>query len=146
VKSWAALHAGAFGFAALIGMVAALSSPLAAAEIYKCVAKDGAPLYQNFPCAIDSLGLPSNTVASQRHSTADALKTKAQPTVAIKTAKATVPRVGMTGDEIRSLLGDPLSVEEDEPSSGRISMWRYAHGMTLQLDHKQRVVSVQRED
>src|SRR3954451_19989682 len=52
VKSWAALHAGAFGFAALIGMVAALSSPLAAAEIYKCVAKDGAPLYQNFPCAI----------------------------------------------------------------------------------------------
>ena len=37
------------------------AAPLASAEIFKCVAKNGADRYQNFPCEIDSLGsLPSS--------------------------------------------------------------------------------------
>ena len=131
----------------VIGVLSASFATVAAADIYKCVAKGGAPLYQNFPCSIDSLGLPSSRTAPQPSAIADAQKPKVQPAVALTTpSKATEPRVGMTGDEVRSLLGDPENVEEDEPSSGRISIWRYAHGMTLQLDHKQRVVSIQRED
>ena len=46
-------------------------SPPAFAEIFKCVAKDGSPLYQNFPCQFDSIGwVPSNL---------DAAKTAAKP-------------------------------------------------------------------
>ena len=44
---------------ALVVLSAFLGAPAGAAEIFKCVAKDGSPLYQNFPCNIDSLGLPS---------------------------------------------------------------------------------------
>src|ERR1700676_4285735 len=31
-------------------------APLASAQIFKCVAKNGTDLYQNFPCGIDSIG------------------------------------------------------------------------------------------
>jgi hypothetical protein len=44
---------------ALFVLSAFLGGPAVASEIIKCVAKDGLPLYQNFPCNIDSLGLPS---------------------------------------------------------------------------------------
>src|ERR1700694_4745068 len=38
-----------------------LVAPLASAQIFKCVAKDGTDLYQNFPCGIDSIGsMPTN--------------------------------------------------------------------------------------
>jgi hypothetical protein len=132
-------------FIALIGFAAALCGLPAAAEIYKCSAKDGTPLYQNFPCPIDSLGLPSSPAAS-KGVPVSAATSKPQKVAATKIPKTTEPRVGMTGDEVRSLLGDPESVEEDEPSSGRVSMWRYPHGVTLQLDHKQRVFAIQRQD
>src|SRR5437867_10221533 len=37
------------------------AAPLASAEIFKCVGKNGTDLYQHFPCQFDSLGLlPSN--------------------------------------------------------------------------------------
>src|SRR6202043_471901 len=40
----------------LILLPAFIVAPLASAQIYKCVGKGGLDLYQNFPCAIDSLG------------------------------------------------------------------------------------------
>src|SRR5215472_3460491 len=47
--------------AGLAVFFALLATPVVAGEIFKCVAKDGGPLYQNFPCYLDSLGsLPSN--------------------------------------------------------------------------------------
>src|SRR5262249_15041412 len=47
--------------AGLAVFFALLATPVVAGEIFKCVAKDGSPLYQNYPCYIDSLGsLPSN--------------------------------------------------------------------------------------
>ena len=87
------------------------------------------PLYQNFPCQFDSMGwLPSS------------------PQAATKSANASGPRIGMTADEVRALLGEPVDVTEDEPASGgRVSFWRYADGTTLQFDHKQRVLAVQRQ-
>jgi len=131
----------------LFPVLTVLFAPSAAAEIFKCVAKDGsgAPLLQNFPCSIDSLGLPSNPSAAKPAPAAETAKPITQPTAApAQTADALEPRIGMSGDEVRALLGDPESVEEDEPVSGRVSTWHYADGRTLQLDHKQRVFAIQR--
>jgi hypothetical protein len=134
-------------FAALLVVHALLYAPYAAAEIFKCVAKDGsgAPLFQNFPCSIDSLGLPSNPSAANSTPGAGAQLPKTQPTAAPPPAgDAREPQIGMTGAEVRELLGDPETIEEDEPGQGgRISTWRYAGGRTLQLDHKQRVFAIQ---
>ena len=133
-------------FAALLALQALLFAPCAAADIYKCVAKDGsgAPLFQNFPCSIDSLGLPSNPSAAQPAAAGSqnpTTQSTATPAIAVK---ASEPHVGMSGDEVRALLGDPETIEEDEPAhGGRISTWRYAGGRTLQLDQKQRVFSIQ---
>jgi hypothetical protein len=43
----------------------------------------------------------------------------------------------MTADEVRTLLGEPEEMVEDEPASGgRVSNWRYADGRIVQFDHK----------
>src|SRR6266404_7326599 len=48
-------------------LVSALcAAPPAAAEIFKCVGKNGTDLYQNFPCQFDSLGsLPSSPLSAK---------------------------------------------------------------------------------
>jgi hypothetical protein len=133
--------------AALLVVQALLFVPCASAEIFKCVAKDGsgAPLYQNFPCSLDSLGLPSNPSAANATPTPGTAKPATEQTAApAKTAGATKPQIGMSADDVRALLGDPETIEEDEPNSGRISTWHYADGRTLQFDHKQRVFEIQR--
>ena len=136
---------------ALVVFSAFLAAPPAVAEVFKCVAKDGSPLYQNFPCHIDSLGLPSNPPAAKAPSANGASvqeKSRDGPVSVASTARATYasdPRIGMTADEVRALLGEPENVEEDEPGSGgRVSTWRYTDGRTVQFNHKQRVSSVQR--
>ena len=124
----------------------------ASAEIFKCVARDGSPLYQNFPCQFDSIGwVPSNLDAAKTTAKpGDASQSKsksASVTVAstIKKANAKEPQVGMTADEVTALLGEPEDVSEDEPANGgRVSMWRYADGRIVQFDHKHRVLGVQR--
>ena len=92
-------------------------SPPAFAEIFKCVAKDGSPLYQNFPCQFDSIGwVPSNLETAKT----DATKTRAKPGDASqsksksgvvnvastnKSANASELRIGMTSDELRVKYG-----------------------------------------
>ena len=137
---------------ALILVLVFCISPWASAEIFKCVAKDGSPLYQNFPCQFDSIGwVPSNLDAAKTTAKpGDASQSKsksASVTVAstIKKANAKEPQVGMTADEVTALLGEPEDVSEDEPANGgRVSMWRYADGRIVQFDHKHRVLGVQR--
>ena len=134
-------------FAALLALQALLFAPCAAADIYKCVAKDGsgAPLFQNFPCTIDSLGLPSSPAAAQSTPAVATDKPKAQPTPAsASTSNATELQIGISSEEVRALLGDPQSVEEDEPGEGgRTSIWRYADGRSVQFDDKRRVREIQ---
>jgi hypothetical protein len=137
---------------ALVVLSTLLVSPRVAAEILKCVAKDGSPLYQNFPCHIDSLGsLPSSPLAMKTPSTPGAVGQEKPKTDSIKvssTVKPTStaePRVGMTSDEVRALLGEPEEMVDDEPAeSGRVSIWRYADGRSVQFDHKHHVFGVQR--
>ncbi len=137
---------------ALVGMTAFLAAPVVAAEIFKCVAKDGSPLYQNFPCHIDSLGsLPLNPPVAKTPSMAGAAgqeKSKIERINVASISKSThkgEPRIGMTADEIRALFGEPEEMVDDEPAEGgRVSNWRYADGRIVQFDHKHHVLKVQR--
>jgi len=116
----------------------------ASAEIYKCAAKSGEPMYQNFPCSIDTLGLPSNRKAGTPESR-EATKPKLVPVAsAPKVERETEPRVGMTADEVRAIWGEPDEMVTDEPASGRVENWRYASGATVQFNNKHRVLGVQR--
>lgn len=128
----------------LVVLSAFVAVPGVASEIVKCVAKDGSPLYQNFPCNIDSLGsLPSNpsvSKAAQQESKSEPVKV----TSTVKAVNAGEPRVGMTANEVTALLGEPEEVIEDEPRGGRVSIWRYADGRVVQFNNKHRVFDVHR--
>ena len=110
-------------------------------------------LYQNVPCEFNSLGsLPSQpsrvTVPS-----APIEATQSKPkTVALEKTSASARsrplpgglRVGMTTEEVKSLWGEPLEMIQDEPPSGRVEIWQYGEGRSVQFNNKQRVMSVQR--
>ena len=133
---------------ALFLLAAFLAAPAAVADIFKCATKDGTPLYQNFPCQFDSLGSsPSSLLGGKIPSipyAAGGEKPKIE-TVNVASTGTAEPRIGMTADEVRALLGEPDDVLEEEPGSGgRVSVWRYAGGTSLQLDNKHRVLGVQR--
>jgi hypothetical protein len=124
----------------------------ASAEIFKCKAKSGADLYQNFPCEIDSLGLPSpnaspgalgqpptGPAAANAHATVGPAGA-AQAKVGV----ANEPRRGMKPDEVRVIWGEPEQVIQDEPPSGRVEIWQYADGRSVRFNNKERVLSVLR--
>ena len=136
-------------------MVLLLGAGPVCADIFKCVGKNALVVYQNFPCEIDSLGTTPAEAKSARSASApnrsDAspkpMAAVAVPVGAVKAAGASlppVPRIGMTSEEVKAIWGEPLEVIQDEPrSGGRIEIWQYADGRSVQLDHKQRVSSVQ---
>lgn len=118
-------------------------APVASAEIFKCTAKNGLDLYQNFPCEIDSLGsLPSAPTTE----TQPAIQAKSTPAAKppIPPKSSTELRVGMTAAEVKTLWGEPAEIVQDEPASGRVEIWQYDDGRVVQINHKHRVVSVQR--
>ena len=125
------------------------AAPSASAEIFKCVAKDGTALYQNFPCEFDSIGwMPSNPQAPKTTLMPSDAR-RAKPTAApvnvasiAKSADASEPRIGMTTDEVRAILGEPLEIVQDEPVDGRIEIWRYVD-RTIQFDRAHRVVTLE---
>ena len=137
---------------ALVAVSALVDAPIVAAEIFKCATKDGGPLYQNFPCSIDSVGsLPSNPPVAKAPlvaGNATPEKSKTKTINVASTSKSTLtgePRIGMTTAEVRALLGEPEEMVDDEPADGgRVSIWRYADGRSVQFDRKHRVLEVQR--
>ena len=136
---------------ALLMLAAMLATPLASAEIFKCIAKDGMPLYQNFPCQFDSMGwMPSKPQTATTALTAlDARQTK-PPAPAVRAAPvlsavtATEARVGMSTDEVRAIWGDPMEMLPGETGTETAEIWRYDDGKAVHLDHTQRVVAVQK--
>ena len=132
------------------------AAPATCAEIFKCVAKDGTALYQNFPCEFDSIGwVPSNPQAGKTtlmpgasQATPKAAPVNVAPVNVASTVRSTQtgePQIGMSSDEVRSLLGEPEEMIDDEPAEGgRVSIWRYADGRSVQFDHKHHVLGVQR--
>lgn len=136
---------------ALIAFIvpALCGAPLASAEIFKCVAKDGTPLYQNFPCQFDSIGwVPSNSQAVKTPSVTpnppqakpSAPSTDTASTVAAADARQV--RVGMTPEEARAILGEPMEIVEEGPADRRTEIWRYVD-RTLRLDHTHHVTTVE---
>jgi len=132
-------------------LVPALCAAPSYAEIFKCAGKNGADLYQNFPCHIDSLGsLPSNPAETKTPlppADASAAKPRSAPVAVAATgmpAKAGEPRIGMTKDEVRALWGEPIETFEDELREGRTEIWRYGDSRSVRFNHKRRVLEVQR--
>ena len=58
----------------------------------------------------------------------------------VKSADASEPRIGMTPDEVRAILGEPLEIVQDESIEG-IEIWRYVD-RTVQFDRTNRVVTL----
>jgi len=114
------------------------------AEIFKCAGKDGAVVYQNFRCEIDSLGsLPTSAtlaaavVASKGSAEAKTMPGKPQPTE---------PRVGMTAEEVRAIWGEPTDTFNEEPGDGgRAEVWAYGSDRSVRFDHRSRVTAVQKQ-
>ena len=78
-----------------------LVAPLASAEIFKCVGKNGEALYQNFPCQFEWMGGMPTDVPAPKKSPTEVFGPKKLPTV------PAAPRVGMTTDEVRAIWGEP---------------------------------------
>jgi hypothetical protein len=120
----------------------------ASAEIFKCVAKDGTALYQNFPCKFDSIGwVPPNPQAANGASMPPAAAaSQAKPKVApVNTGDSVndgLPHAGMTPDEIRTMLGEPLEIVQDDANETPIEIWRYID-KTIKFDRSNRVVAVE---
>jgi hypothetical protein len=138
-----------------------LAAPSSLAEIFKCKSKDGLTLYQNFSCDIDSLGsLPSSQAATGKPAPAvksiqadarDSGPATSPPSVEARRSAVQPgsppsgePRVGMTGEEVRTIWGEPVEILQDEPRSGRVEIWQYADGRVVHINNKRRVISVER--
>jgi hypothetical protein len=57
---------------------------------------------------------------------------------------ASEPRIGMTEAEVAAIWGEPEERTQDELREGRIEIWRYAYGRSVQFSNKRRVLAVQR--
>jgi hypothetical protein len=49
----------------------------------------------------------------------------------------------MASEEVKALWGEPVETIQDEPVTGRIEIWRYADGRSVQFNNKHRVLAVQ---
>jgi hypothetical protein len=127
-------------------------APLASAQIFKCVAKDGTDLYQNFPCGIDSIGsIPTNRQgekAGLAQSDSKRAKPNASPPAGVAAGKSIIaqsePRIGMTTMEVRAMWGDPMDTRWDEPGEGDLSeLWSYGDSRSVRFV-KDRVSAIQK--
>jgi hypothetical protein len=144
----------------LILLPAFIVAPLASAQIYKCVGKGGLDLYQNFPCAIDSLGwMPMDPPRQNAPSAASSVNpelTKAATPAVVEAGQLhspeAVPRVGMTTDQVRRIWGEPtgdaihslVPIWHTEIGDQSIDIWSYGTTRSVQFDQNGRVSVVRR--
>ena len=133
---------------AFVVVTAMLAAQPALAEIFKCSAKDGTPMYQNFPCDVSLGSLPSQPAADKPTAAGNAKHQIVEQSGPVASGDAapvanTGPAVGMSEDQIRSMMGNPDEIVEDEPRSGRISVWHYGDRGSVTFDVKRRVISIQ---
>jgi hypothetical protein len=129
-----------------------LVAPLASAQIFKCVAKNGMDLYQNFPCGIDSIGSTATNAASDKAGLAQSDSKRAKPNaslpVGVAAGKSIIaqgePRIGMTMEEVKAVWGEPVDSYQDELVEGRVEVWSYGRSRSVQFDLKGRVTAMQR--
>lgn len=133
----------------------ALAPAVAQAEIYACPGERGIAVYQNFPCSLNSLGSVPDTAGKQRAAAPAAQPVpresavatvhsagESQPTVAGAAVSRRVPAVGWLQEEVRKAWGEPEEIVQDEPRRGRVEIWRYTDGRSVEIDRRHRVVAV----
>ena len=130
-------------------------TPAASGEIFRCTTGNGVPLYQNFPCGAEAPASVPTAVPAKSAPPIKSIQTDGAPAPAVSArapataataaqASASEPRVGMKADEARALWGEPAQIVQDEPRSGRVEIWQYDDGRVVEINHKQRVISVTR--
>ena len=129
-----------------------LLAPLASAQIFKCVAKDGTDLYQNFPCGIDSIGsMPTNgesEKAGSAQSDSKRAKPNASPPAGVAAGKSIIAqselRIGVTKEEVRAMWGEPTDSRWEEPGEGDLyEVWSYGNSRSVRFV-KDRVSAIQK--
>ena len=115
-------------------------TPLAFAEIFKCVGRNGEALYQNFPCQFESIsGTSADAPPAPKKSPTDVAAPKKS------TAVPPEPRLGMTTDEVRAIWGEPTDTVQEEPGDGpRFAVWSYGASRSVRFDRKGRVAAIQK--
>ena len=120
-------------------------APFASAQIFKCVAKDGTDLYQNFPCGIDSIGsMPTDgqsgrsEQAGLAQSDSKRAKPNASPPAGVAAGKSIVaqsePRIGVTREEVRAMWGEPTDSGWEEPGEGDLyEVWSYGNSRSVRF-------------
>jgi hypothetical protein len=123
-------------------LVATFVAPTAGAEIFRCVAKDGLDLYQNFPCQFQSIGwVPTNIAVPTAQS---APIPSGQPNTNIRAHADTVAgrsdssqstlRLGMTTEGVRAMWGEPTDSHWEEPGVGeRSEVWLYGDARSVRF-------------
>lgn len=121
-----------------------LVAPLASAEIFKCVAKDGLDLYQNFPCQFESMGfMPMNARVSPAQLPSMSSR---QPNAKARASADTVAgtsassqsglRLGMTKEDVIARWGQPTGAHWEERSEGeRSEVWSYGNDRSVRFIH-----------
>jgi uncharacterized protein DUF4124/SmpA/OmlA family protein len=103
----------------------AFGSAALAEQIYVCKGSDGKVVYRDFPCPSDA-----ESTAYGDPKTSDAKSVKSQ-----KPASDQELRPGMSKNEVRSILGSPTEITQEEGVDGRVDTWSYGAGLkTLQFD------------
>ena len=134
-----------------------LVAPLASAQIFKCVSKDGTDLYQNFPCGIDSIGSMATNAPSEKAGLAPSDSKQAKPNpppnaspplAVVAAGKSTIvqnePRIGMSKEEVRAMWGEPTDSLWEEPGEGdRSELWSYGNSRSVRFV-KSRVSALQK--
>ena len=134
----------------LLWFLVALPAAAAQGESYACPGSKGMTVYQNFACSLDSLGsVPANSKvgkvpsppgkAAQEYATAVALSSGTPS----KGSGVGEPRPGISADDVRKAWGEPEEIVQDEPPSGRVEIWRYKNGRSVQINRRHRVVAVE---
>jgi outer membrane protein assembly factor BamE (lipoprotein component of BamABCDE complex) len=111
---------------AFVLLVLVVIAPAALADqIYVCKGSDGKVVYRDFACPPDT-----ESTAFGDSKTGDT-----------KNAKSATPasqqevRAGMSKNEVRSILGNPTEITQEEGVDGRVDTWTYGAGSkTLQFD------------
>jgi Domain of unknown function (DUF4124) len=113
------------GFARVL-LAMLLVAPVAFADsIYVCKQSDGKVVYRDFPC-------PADAESTAFSGPAGAASNSAKGSAGDPSQQL---RSGMSQGEVRSLLGNPTEIIQEEGVDGRVDTWSYGAGSkTLQFD------------
>jgi len=123
---------------AILGLLLLASSTTAYADIYACPGNRGMTTYQNFPCEFDSLGaVPATARVASAQATSSRPGDRA-PAMRVET----MPRVGMTTEQVKAIWGEPIYTTKEEEAKGDIETWMYADSRSIRFDLKGRVAEI----